>query len=103
MRREEIEELIRIVEESQITELEICEGKKKIRISKAASAALTPALHMPLPAAIPITGTDAANETTESPDLSKLASNLKYIIRNVQIEVLLIAQLSQRTTRLNHW
>jgi acetyl-CoA carboxylase biotin carboxyl carrier protein len=34
MRREEIEDLIRIVEESKINELEICEGKKKIRIAK---------------------------------------------------------------------
>jgi biotin carboxyl carrier protein len=34
MRREEIEELIRLVEDSQINELEISEGRKKIRISK---------------------------------------------------------------------
>ena len=39
MRKEEIEELIRLVESSQINELEICEGRKKIRISKGAASA----------------------------------------------------------------
>jgi acetyl-CoA carboxylase biotin carboxyl carrier protein len=34
MRKEEIIELIRLVEESKINELEICEGRRKIRISK---------------------------------------------------------------------
>ena len=37
MRKEEIEELIRLVEESQINELEISEGRKKTRISKGIS------------------------------------------------------------------
>lgn len=37
MRKEEILDLIRLVEESKINELEICEGKRKIRISKGAS------------------------------------------------------------------
>jgi acetyl-CoA carboxylase biotin carboxyl carrier protein len=37
MRKEEIVSLIRIVEESKINELEICEGRRKIRISKGAS------------------------------------------------------------------
>ena len=39
MRKEEIEELIRLVESSQINELEVCEGRKKIRISKGGPAA----------------------------------------------------------------
>jgi acetyl-CoA carboxylase biotin carboxyl carrier protein len=34
MRKEEIVSLIRLVEESKISELEICEGRRKIRISK---------------------------------------------------------------------
>lgn len=34
MRKEEIISLIRLVEESKINELEICEGRRKIRISK---------------------------------------------------------------------
>ena len=34
MRKEEIVSLIRLVEESKINELEICEGRRKIRISK---------------------------------------------------------------------
>ena len=34
MRKEEIEELIRLVEQSDISELEIADGRKKIRISK---------------------------------------------------------------------
>jgi acetyl-CoA carboxylase biotin carboxyl carrier protein len=75
VRREEIEELIRIVEESQISELEICEGKRKIRIAKggtgsaSASAPPIPQAASPIPAAAP----------EEAPDTSKLASNLKQI------------------------
>jgi len=34
MRKEEIQELIRLVEESDINELEVADGRKKIRISK---------------------------------------------------------------------
>ena len=34
MRRDELEALIKLVEESDISELEICEGKKRVRISK---------------------------------------------------------------------
>ena len=39
MRKEEIRELIRIVEESGIAELEVTEGRRSIRISKGVSAA----------------------------------------------------------------
>jgi acetyl-CoA carboxylase biotin carboxyl carrier protein len=52
MRKEEIEELIRLVEESQIAELEVSEGRKRIRIAKAcpgpavvANSASAPAEH----------------------------------------------------------
>jgi hypothetical protein len=34
MRKQEIEELIRLVEESKITELEVSQGRTRIRISK---------------------------------------------------------------------
>ena len=46
MRKEEIQELIRIVEESGIAELEVKEGRRSIRISKKASA-LPRRLHIP--------------------------------------------------------
>lgn len=82
MRREEIVDLIRLVEESKIHELEICEGKRKIRISKgstnspAASAAGAPpaqVVHMSAPA--PPAESAGVAPTTEE----KLASNLKEI------------------------
>jgi biotin carboxyl carrier protein len=77
MRREEIEELIRIVEESQINEIEICEGKKRIRISKGGTAPIAAASFTPSPAVVPDT---AQEPSTPVPDLSnKLASNLKQI------------------------
>lgn len=76
MRREEIEDLIRLVEESKISELEICEGKRKIRIAKggnssAASASVPDA--GPFPEGVPAPSPNPA----ESP---KLASNLKEIV-----------------------
>ena len=81
MRKEEIEELIRLVESSQINELEVCEGRKKIRISKggpAATTAFVPATA--LPHAASIARNDEMGETTESPHgEDKLASNLKQI------------------------
>ncbi len=78
MRKEEIEELIRLVESSQINELEVCEGRKKIRISKGGSAPSAAFVHA-APSA-PATGYDEAEETTESPrGEEKLASNLKQI------------------------
>ncbi|MCI0452152.1 MAG: acetyl-CoA carboxylase biotin carboxyl carrier protein [Candidatus Latescibacteria bacterium] len=81
MRKEEIEELIRLVESSQINELEISEGRKKIRISKGGStpaAAFVPASPAAPPA--PATRYDEAEEDTERPSgEEKLASNLKQI------------------------
>jgi acetyl-CoA carboxylase biotin carboxyl carrier protein len=80
MRKEEIEELIRLVESSQINELEVCEGRKKIRISKGgpAAAAFVPAAHAAPPA--PATRSDEEEEATDSPHgEEKLASNLKQI------------------------
>ncbi|MDH3215575.1 MAG: acetyl-CoA carboxylase biotin carboxyl carrier protein [Candidatus Krumholzibacteria bacterium] len=76
MRREEIEDLIRLVEESNISELEICEGRKKVRIAKglpgiahtsASSNQGSAQVSSPIPLEQP-----AASE--------KLASNLKEII-----------------------
>lgn len=76
MRRDEIRELIRIVEESQINEIEICEGKSKIRISKG-STSVAPSTGVPsVPAAVPAPTAEPMQEMPESP---KLASNLKQI------------------------
>ena len=76
MRKEEIEELIRLVESSQINELEICEGRKKIRISKGAAAYLPAASAIPAPAA---RGEEAEDEVEARTGEEKLASNLKQI------------------------
>lgn len=78
MRKEEIEELIRLVEESQINELEVSEGRKKIRISKGyqgVPSSLQPAAYSNNPIAQPLENThgEASEETTS------LASNLKQI------------------------
>ena len=80
MRREEIEQLIKLVEESQISELEICEGRSRVRISKAASVA--PQTHATVPAAAPSTPAPpqpAAAPATPS-ESENLASNLKQIV-----------------------
>jgi acetyl-CoA carboxylase biotin carboxyl carrier protein len=80
MRKEEIEELIRLVEESQINELEVSEGRKKIRISKGnpgTTAIVQPAAAPPaaLPAVQPV-----ENKPEEPPvESATLASNLKQI------------------------
>jgi acetyl-CoA carboxylase biotin carboxyl carrier protein len=79
MRREEIEELIRLVEESQITELEICEGRRKVRIAKAASVASQPQPSAPpAPASNPATAGPATTPASAS-EAENLASNLKQI------------------------
>ena len=76
MRRKELEGLIKLVEESNISELEICEGKKKVRIAKnrsisdASLASLSPASIPPV-----VTTTDAVDASSSE----KLASNLKEI------------------------
>lgn len=80
MRKEEIEELIRLVEDSQINELEIAEGRKKIRISKGPAVQSVP---------VPAPSTNLSNNPTAQPVENKqedpsaaasgLASNLKQI------------------------
>ncbi len=82
MRREEIQDLIRIVEESSINELEVTEGRRRIRISKgfgAASAvpAMPTAQAHPVPAALPTP--DSLHETEAVSGEEMLASNLKQI------------------------
>jgi len=75
MQKEKIIELIRLVEESKINELEICEGRRKIRISKGHSnsgAAHSAAQPIEVPAASP------ASQTPSSTP-ADLASNLKEI------------------------
>lgn len=74
MRKDEIRDLIKLVEESAINELEVCEGRRKIRISKGGTAPAAPP-----PAA-------AANRPAETPAApppepagEQLASNLKHI------------------------
>jgi len=78
MRKEEILELIRIVEDSNINELEVCEGRSKIRISKgqpvAMAAAPAAAPHLAVPAAA--SAADAAG--TGAPPA--LAPNVKEIV-----------------------
>ena len=80
MRKEEIVELIRLVEESKINELEICEGRNKIRISKGLSSAgavpnfVAPPVH---PAVEGSAGDTAAAGSVE--EAAKLAPNLKEI------------------------
>ena len=77
MRRKEIEELIKLVEESNISELEICQGKSKVRIAKAhpntgsgsASVGTSSKGANPTPAA----------EPTASATPQELAPNLKEI------------------------
>jgi acetyl-CoA carboxylase biotin carboxyl carrier protein len=80
MRKEEIEELIRLVEESQINELEISEGRKKIRISKGTPA--TPAVISPAAQSAPVNLAAQPIENTPgeaATDSAALASNLKQI------------------------
>jgi acetyl-CoA carboxylase biotin carboxyl carrier protein len=79
MRKQEIEELIRLVEDSGINELEVSHGRSRIRISKGASSAPQIVAAAPVPAAAPVrepAGDDAAGESSGE---EKLASNLKQI------------------------
>ncbi|HEX5131616.1 MAG TPA: acetyl-CoA carboxylase biotin carboxyl carrier protein [Candidatus Krumholzibacteria bacterium] len=80
MRKNEIEELIRLVEDSNINELEVSHGRSKIRISKGGGtlAPMAAAAPVPAPVAVPrmvesdgVDGDGAGEE--------KLASNLKQI------------------------
>lgn len=80
MRKEEIVELIRLVEESKINELEICEGRNKIRISKGSSSAgVVPNFIVP-PVQPGVDGSagDLAG-TGSAEEAAKLAPNLKEI------------------------
>jgi len=79
MRREEIEQLIQLVEESKITELEICEGKRKIRISKSSQAA---GVVQPAMAPMFIAQSSAEDQIGQvnHEEGPKLASNLKQIV-----------------------
>jgi acetyl-CoA carboxylase biotin carboxyl carrier protein len=78
MRKQEIEELIRLVEESQITELEVSQGRTRIRISKNGTPA--PMMSMPVPAPMPVRSQrEEVEEVEEAPAEDKLASNLKQI------------------------
>jgi acetyl-CoA carboxylase biotin carboxyl carrier protein len=73
MRREELEELIKLVEESNISELEICEGKRSVRIAKnrpspdGGAASVAPSADI-----VPSSEPSSTGE-------AKLASNLKEI------------------------
>jgi len=80
MRPEEIKELIRMVEESEITELEMNDGRRSIRISKAAPA-LPATVYSAPPAAAPVPVSEAAAPEAAESDIaeSKVASNLKQI------------------------
>jgi acetyl-CoA carboxylase biotin carboxyl carrier protein len=74
MRKEELQELIKLVEESGISELEIWEGKKKVRISKTQPASVNGTSAV---AAVPA-GVSAEHAPIARP-AEKLASNLKEI------------------------
>lgn len=78
MRREEIEELIRLVEESTINELEISDGKTKIRISKGMSSPPALAAAPPPPQQLDVSRT-TDQQTSGSSEEEDLASNLKQI------------------------
>jgi acetyl-CoA carboxylase biotin carboxyl carrier protein len=78
MRRQEIEELIRLVEGSQINELEVSHGRSRIRISKGGTAVPPAASATPGPASFrPERPAEDGDE--ESAGDEKLASNLKQI------------------------
>jgi len=80
MRKQEIEELIRLVEESKITELEVSHGRTRIRISKNGTG--LPMMGAPMAAPLPLPATSGGEEVEEdqtAPIEDKLASNLKQI------------------------
>jgi acetyl-CoA carboxylase biotin carboxyl carrier protein len=80
MRKEEIAELIRLVEDSAIAELEVHHGRRKIRISKvgsAAASAATPTSATPVEVAA---SPPAPTPPEAGPSEEKLASNLKQIV-----------------------
>lgn len=82
MRKQEIEELIRLVESSGISELEVSRGRTRIRIAKGGVAVpvAPPAVHAapesPHPA---LQRVPQESEAGAGPGEEKLASNLKQI------------------------
>jgi biotin carboxyl carrier protein len=73
MRKQEIEELIRLVEESKITELEVSQGRTRIRISK--NGVAVPVTHVTAaPAAAAPLPNAAQGEVEESEELQPRAS-----------------------------
>jgi len=81
MRKQEIEELIRLVEESKITELEVSQGRTRIRISKNGVAVPVTHVTAPTAATTPLNAGSRreVEEDEETPSDDKLASNLKQI------------------------
>jgi acetyl-CoA carboxylase biotin carboxyl carrier protein len=80
MRKEEIKELIQLVEQSDITELEVAEGGKKIRISKGnlgTAAVIQPVAQNPTPP--PTAQPIEIKDENSSEEPTSLASNLKQI------------------------
>lgn len=81
MNKQEIEELIRLVEESKITELEVSQGRTRIRISK--NGVGVPITHVAAaPASLPLhaaASREVEDNEEASPADAKLASNLKQI------------------------
>lgn len=78
MRKQEIQELIRLVEESKISELEICEGRRKIRISKNRPLRHTEAA--PPEELVETVTAGTGSSTAGAGAADKLASNLKEIV-----------------------
>ena len=77
MRKQEIEELIRLVEDSKITELEVSHGRTRIRISKGGT--FVPMSTAPMQAPMPVAAPREVDEGEDAPIEDKLASNLKQI------------------------
>jgi acetyl-CoA carboxylase biotin carboxyl carrier protein len=78
MRKQEIEELIRLVEGSEINELEVSHGRSRIRISKGGSAVPPPAMAA-APVAAPRAESMGDDADPQATGEEKLASNLKQI------------------------
>jgi acetyl-CoA carboxylase biotin carboxyl carrier protein len=79
MNKQEIEELIRLVEESQITELEVSHGRTRIRISKNGTpTTIVGAASVPAPILTRAQREEVEEEEEATAD-DKLASNLKQI------------------------
>ena len=79
MRKQEIEELIRLVEESKITELEVSKGRTRIRISKNGFSMPMTAMPAMAPALLPSAAPREVEESEDAAVEDKLASNLKQI------------------------